>query len=83
MQNQNYHLAGKQPAYFLHTVIEFLDSLRDLLWATYSDEIIAMLKAESEKNPDSDESDPGFDDEMDFYKFSWILNRTIILNNMK
>ena len=49
-----------------HTVIEFLDSLRDLLWATYGDEIIAMLKAESENNPDSDESDPGFDDEIDF-----------------
>ena len=47
-------------------MIEFLDSLRDLLWATYSEEIVAMLKTESENNPDSDESDPEFDDEIDF-----------------
>ncbi|MGD8594042.1 MAG: hypothetical protein PVF82_14515 [Gammaproteobacteria bacterium] len=49
-----------------YTVIEFLDRLRDLLWATYGEEIVAMLKAESENNPDSDESDPEFDDEIDF-----------------
>jgi hypothetical protein len=49
-----------------HSVIEFLDSLRDLLWATYGDEIIAMLKAASENNSDSDESDTEFDDEIDF-----------------
>ena len=59
----------RQTADEAHTVIEFLDSLRDLLWATYSEEIVAMLKTESENNPDSDESDPEFDDEIDFQKF--------------
>ena len=49
-----------------HTVIEFLDTLRDILWAAYGNEIIAMLK---EANNDSDENDKivlEFDDEINF-----------------
>lgn len=50
-----------------HTVIEFLDRLRDTLWATYGDEIIEMLKAASDNNPDDcDRLDSDFDDEITF-----------------
>ena len=50
-----------------HSVIEFLDRLRDLLWATYGDEITAMLKAESVNHPHKSEwGDSEFDDDIDF-----------------
>lgn len=39
-----------------NTVIEFLDELREVLWATYGDEIIEMRQAASESNSQEDES---------------------------
>jgi hypothetical protein len=50
-----------------YTVIEFLDRLREILWAAYGEEIIEMLKAATENNPDKSEKvNPQLDDEIDF-----------------
>jgi hypothetical protein len=49
-----------------HTVIEFLDMLRDILWAAYGDEIIAMLKESTNDADDNHKLDPEFDDEINF-----------------
>ncbi len=50
-----------------HTVITFLDELRDILWATYGEDIIDMLQAASNNNlGDSSPIDPDLDDEITF-----------------
>ena len=50
-----------------HTVIEFLDQLREILWAAYGEEIIEMLQAATENNPDDSEKvNPQLDDEINF-----------------
>ena len=48
------------------TVIAFIDDLRELLWNTYGDEIIAMRLAEEEHQPDRESPDPDVDDETTF-----------------
>jgi hypothetical protein len=48
------------------TVIAFLDQLRDALWATYGDEIIAMRKAADTAYRDDRQIALAFDDELDF-----------------
>ena len=48
------------------TVIAFLDQLRDALWATYGDEIIAMRQAADAANADQRQIELAFDDELDF-----------------
>ena len=40
-----------------YTVISFLDELRDVIWDTYGDDIIQMLKDASSHDAPSDESD--------------------------
>lgn len=50
-----------------HLVITFLDELRDVLWATYGEEIIEMRQTASESNQGDVESfDPDCDDEITF-----------------
>ncbi len=50
-----------------NTVIAFLDELREVLWATYGDEIIEMRRTASESNVNEGESlDSEFDDEINF-----------------
>jgi len=50
-----------------HTVIEFLDILRDQLWETYGDEIVATYRevAQAESYYEN-QNESGFDDEIDF-----------------
>lgn len=47
-------------------VIEFLDELRDMLWATYGEEIIAMHQADAEIEINDSQWDSEFDDEIPF-----------------
>lgn len=53
-----------------HTVIEFLDELRDLLWTIYSDEIIAMHQDSTDEGANDiandGQIDLEFDDEIGF-----------------
>lgn len=50
-----------------YRVISFFDELRDLLWATYGDDIIEMLQDASPHHaPGSDPDAPGFNDEIGF-----------------
>ncbi len=49
------------------TTITFLDGLRDLLWATYGEEIIEMRQATLENTPsDGEPLGSEFDDEINF-----------------
>lgn len=49
------------------TVIMFLDELRDLLWETYSEQIIEMrLSVSASTEPEADPTAPAFDDTSDF-----------------
>lgn len=48
------------------TVIAFLDQLRDALWATYGDEIIAMRQAADVDDMNDCQIALAFDDELDF-----------------
>ena len=49
------------------TVIEFLDTLRDQLWESYADQIIAMLAESSDdRADDADEHAIDFDDDPPF-----------------
>jgi len=48
------------------TVIAFLDQLRDALWATYGDEIIAMRQAADAAYRDDRQIALALDDELDF-----------------
>lgn len=43
-----------------HTVIEFLDQLREMLMQTYGDEIVALLQQASPREPGP--SDAGMED---------------------
>jgi hypothetical protein len=43
-----------------HCVIEFLDELRDVLWASYGDQIIEMQQQASVRPPPSDASGDDF-----------------------
>ena len=49
-------------------VVELLDELRDALWATYGDDIIAIRRAQAQHPNYSDEQLPlqGLDDASDF-----------------
>ncbi len=50
-----------------HLVISFLDELRDVLWATYGDEIIEMHQAENKnRTQDNEHPDSTLDDEIKF-----------------
>lgn len=50
-----------------YAVISFLDELRDLLWATYGDDIIEMLQDATSHHATSSESGtPELNDEIDF-----------------
>ena len=50
-----------------NTVIDFLDELRDVLWASYGDEIIEMRQAASQSSLGDDESPgPELDDKITF-----------------
>ncbi len=50
-----------------HDVIEFLDTLRDQLWETYGDQIIAMrLEAEELRVEQADQIQLAFDQEEPF-----------------
>ncbi len=50
-----------------HTVISFLDELRDVLWTAYGDDIIEMHQAASQNNySDEEMPDTDFDDEIEF-----------------
>ena len=50
-----------------HDVIEFLDTLRDQLWETYGDQIIAMrLEAEEQRAEQADQIQLTFDQEEPF-----------------
>jgi hypothetical protein len=40
-----------------HTVITFLDELRDLIWATYGDDIVEMLQDATTYHAPGDEPD--------------------------
>ena len=50
-----------------HTVIEFLDLLRDQLWEIHGEELVDLLREES-LNQDLNEHQPEleFDDDIDF-----------------
>jgi len=48
------------------TVIAFLDQLRDALWATYGDEIIAMRQAADADNEHQRQIALALEDELDF-----------------
>ncbi len=49
-----------------HTVIEFLDILRDHLWETYGDEIIEMYREVAQaESCNENQNELGFDDEID------------------
>jgi hypothetical protein len=50
-----------------HTVIEFLDVLRDQLWHSYGDSIVEMLRQASANNAQhEDQVAFEFDDDIDF-----------------
>lgn len=50
-----------------HDVIEFLDILRDQLWETYGDRIIAMrLEAEEQRTEHEEQIQLAFDEEEPF-----------------
>lgn len=50
-----------------HDVIEFLDILRDQLWETYGDQIIAMrLEAEGQRTEHEEQIRLAFDEEEPF-----------------
>ena len=50
-----------------HTVIEFLDVLRDQLWHSYGDTVVDMLRQASANNAQHDDQvTPEFDDDIDF-----------------
>ncbi len=50
-----------------HTVIEFLEVLRDQLWETYGDAVIDMLRETSENTaPHEDQIEFEFDDDIEF-----------------
>lgn len=50
-----------------HDVIEFLDILRDQLWETYGDQIIAMrLEAEEQRTEHEEQIRLAFDEEEPF-----------------
>ncbi len=50
-----------------HTVIEFLDILRDQLWEAYGDEIVDMLRdASANQTQHEDQVAFEFDDDVDF-----------------
>ena len=50
-----------------HTVIEFLDGLRDQLWHSYGDSIVEMLRHASVNNAQhEDQVAFEFDDDIDF-----------------
>lgn len=50
-----------------HAVISFLDELRELLWATYGDDIIEMLQDATSHNVQGDDpDDPEFNDDIGF-----------------
>ncbi len=49
------------------TVIEFLDELREVLWAAHGPEIIEMYQSVAEKNAKEEaESNAEFDDKIEF-----------------
>lgn len=60
------HLPTHWDAGEADTVIAFLDQLRDALWATYGDEIIAMRQAADAANAVDRQIELTFDDELDF-----------------
>jgi len=50
-----------------HTVITFLDELRDVIWATYGDDIVEMLQdATSCHAPSNEPDDPELNDDLPF-----------------
>jgi hypothetical protein len=50
-----------------HTVIEFLDLLRDQLWEIHGDQIVDLLREESvTQDVNEHQVDLEFDDDMDF-----------------
>ena len=50
-----------------HTVIEFLDILRDQLWEIYGDTVVDMLRDASENNARHEDSvESAFDEEIKF-----------------
>ena len=50
-----------------YSVISFLDELREVLWATYGDEITEMLRDASQScEPGDEDNFPEFDDEINF-----------------
>ena len=50
-----------------HTVIEFLDVLRDQLWHSYGDTVVDMLRQASANNAQHEEQvNFEFDDDIDF-----------------
>lgn len=50
-----------------HTVIEFLDVLRDQLWETYGDAIVDMLRdASANQARHKDQVEFEFDDDIEF-----------------
>lgn len=51
-------------AHHAHTVIEFLDILRDDLWAQYGDEIIEAAWEDREQSDADQLQLPGFDDDL-------------------
>jgi hypothetical protein len=60
------HLPTHWDAGEADTVIAFLDQLRDALWATYGDDIIAMRQAADAADVTDRQIALAFDDELDF-----------------
>lgn len=50
-----------------HTIIEFLDRLRDELWETYGDDVIDLLRTASiSHTTDNQQTQLPFDDDVEF-----------------
>ena len=61
------HLHTHWTAEEAHTVIEFLDVLRDQLWHSYGDSVVDMLRQASVNEPCHDDQVTfEFDDDMNF-----------------